>query len=293
MKKFYAFAAAVIATLSMNAQLYMVGDGSVNGVATGWVASAPVAFELVDGNYVLDVTNLNSFKISTVIGDAADGNDGWNTFNNASLYANVSAEDVENAVAVELESMEGVDNPGNIVTPWAGDYHVVVSGDYKTITLTTTTPRPTGPDRLFLNGGMSGWAAVEEYELTNIGEGLYSLYCTIEMGTEFKISGETWAVYDYGYGDAVYDGSDDVWYKGGGNTTMGEDFTGTVTVELTINETENYATVRFEGDASVADVAVDNAAAEYFNLQGVRVANPENGLYIVRKGGKVSKQLVK
>jgi hypothetical protein len=45
---------------------------------------------------------------------------------------------------------------------------------------------------------------------------------------------------------------------------------------------------------SVLDAAVDNAAGvEYFNLQGVRVANPENGLFIRRQGNKVSKVLVR
>lgn len=33
----------------------------------------------------------------------------------------------------------------------------------------------------------------------------------------------------------------------------------------------------------------ENAPVEYFNLQGVRVANPENGLYIRRQGSKVTK----
>lgn len=36
-----------------------------------------------------------------------------------------------------------------------------------------------------------------------------------------------------------------------------------------------------------------NAPVEYFNLQGVRVANPESGLYIRRQGNKVTKVLVK
>ncbi len=39
--------------------------------------------------------------------------------------------------------------------------------------------------------------------------------------------------------------------------------------------------------------AADNAPVEFFNLQGVRVANPENGLFIRRQGNKVSKVLVK
>lgn len=44
----------------------------------------------------------------------------------------------------------------------------------------------------------------------------------------------------------------------------------------------------------VEDVTVDeNAPVEYYNLQGVRVDNPENGIYIRRQGSKVSKVLVK
>jgi hypothetical protein len=45
----------------------------------------------------------------------------------------------------------------------------------------------------------------------------------------------------------------------------------------------------------VETIAVDNADApvEYYNLQGVRVANPTPGLYITRQGTKVSKTLVK
>lgn len=42
--------------------------------------------------------------------------------------------------------------------------------------------------------------------------------------------------------------------------------------------------------AGVTDVTVDaNAPVEYYNLQGVRVENPESGLYIRRQGGKATK----
>lgn len=37
------------------------------------------------------------------------------------------------------------------------------------------------------------------------------------------------------------------------------------------------------------EIEENNAPVEYFNLQGVRVANPENGLYIMRQGDKVTK----
>ena len=48
------------------------------------------------------------------------------------------------------------------------------------------------------------------------------------------------------------------------------------------------------GTTAVENVAIDaNAPVEYYNLQGVRVANPENGLYIKRQGNKAVKVLVK
>ena len=36
---------------------------------------------------------------------------------------------------------------------------------------------------------------------------------------------------------------------------------------------------------------LNNAAKEYFNLQGVRVETPAAGLYIVRQGDKVYKEM--
>lgn len=46
----------------------------------------------------------------------------------------------------------------------------------------------------------------------------------------------------------------------------------------------------FVGTSAISEISADeNAPVEYFNLQGIRVANPENGLYIRRQGNKVSK----
>ncbi len=49
-----------------------------------------------------------------------------------------------------------------------------------------------------------------------------------------------------------------------------------------------------EGGSGVAGIeAEENAPVEYYNLQGIRVANPENGLYIVKQGNKVTKRVIK
>ncbi|MDE5791628.1 MAG: hypothetical protein K2H96_10435 [Muribaculaceae bacterium] len=54
-------------------------------------------------------------------------------------------------------------------------------------------------------------------------------------------------------------------------------------------------TLYFDKDPSgVNDVMFDsNAPVEYFDLQGRRVANPSQGLYIIRQGSKVTKSIVK
>lgn len=51
----------------------------------------------------------------------------------------------------------------------------------------------------------------------------------------------------------------------------------------------------YKGEFSaIEDVEVESAeAVEYYNLQGVKVANPENGLYIMKQGNKATKVLVK
>ncbi len=50
----------------------------------------------------------------------------------------------------------------------------------------------------------------------------------------------------------------------------------------------------YTGGAGVNDIAVDeNAPVEYFNLQGIKVNNAENGIYLRRQGSKVEKLIIK
>lgn len=63
--------------------------------------------------------------------------------------------------------------------------------------------------------------------------------------------------------------------------------------DLKYNVLTDELYVALAGELGVEGVEADSVAAEYFNLQGVRVANPENGLYIVRRGNTVNKVYVK
>ncbi|MGM9848106.1 MAG: chitobiase/beta-hexosaminidase C-terminal domain-containing protein [Muribaculaceae bacterium] len=74
----------------------------------------------------------------------------------------------------------------------------------------------------------------------------------------------------------------------GGVSSVSFATTGTVVIETITVE----ASGKLSGVENVT-IADENAPVEYFNLQGVRVANPENGLYIRRQGNTVSKVVIR
>lgn len=62
-----------------------------------------------------------------------------------------------------------------------------------------------------------------------------------------------------------------------------------------VGETEVYGT-RFTNNANsgIENITVDeNAPVEYYNLQGIKVENPESGMYIRRQGGKAQKVIIR
>lgn len=64
---------------------------------------------------------------------------------------------------------------------------------------------------------------------------------------------------------------------------------------MTVKFNATPYTHSFEAYAGIADEYItdqENAPVEYYNLQGIRVANPESGLYIRRQGNKTTKVLV-
>jgi hypothetical protein len=71
----------------------------------------------------------------------------------------------------------------------------------------------------------------------------------------------------------------------------------TSSVIFTVTGTTRVSTIKvYLGDPTtgVSEIAAnEDAPAEYFNLQGVRVANPTPGLYIVRKAGQAHKVIIK
>lgn len=61
------------------------------------------------------------------------------------------------------------------------------------------------------------------------------------------------------------------------------------------NEWNNFTNYQVESSAveAIEEEDSNNTKVEYFNLNGVRVDNPSNGIFIRRQGGKVSKEVIK
>lgn len=71
------------------------------------------------------------------------------------------------------------------------------------------------------------------------------------------------------------------WYNNNGADASKSWFTWTTSKECTLVLPDN--------EVAVDEIGNENAPVEYYNLQGVKVANPENGIFIRRQGSKATK----
>lgn len=90
-------------------------------------------------------------------------------------------------------------------------------------------------------------------------------------------------------------------YEGSSWWDVQKFYAGVSVLQFTLrNKNDNSDAITFTfkfnytGENAIDGIEADNAAVEYYNLQGVKVANPEKGgMYIVRRGAKVSKEIVR
>lgn len=293
MKKFYAIAAAALLGLSANAQngadLFITGQSAAadeGGFAMMWTVGPNADKFNWDGNeYTLDVAGLSSFTICKA--EVAEGDwEGWKENALTCDYGDVPG------VAVALTA-----GGANILTPWQGDYHIVVAADLSTITLTTTTPEP--PMAFYLRGDMNGWlndGMDAAWQFEQYADKTYRLLANgkaILAGEAFKVADAGWAKINYGSdGNALMMDTDtELFFNASANCTLEEEWDGVCYFNLTTHEVffSNDVNAQPEWLAGVESVAAENGEAVYFNLQGVQVSEPANGLFIVVRDGKAVK----
>lgn len=290
MKKLYTLALAAFAALSASAQVYFVGN--FNNVDM-WTPETPLEATLNgEGNWEITLENTAGFKMSTAKGD-------WDTFNAAAFTVN-EGDVTEEYIGKFVDVMAWGENTK---MPAQANWKVEVTPDYKQVRF--TQEGEAAAIEAYVVGGMetSNWEFVDLWKMTTVEKDKkYTFVCEGETmlpaGVEFKIAAPGWSMINYStLGEAIPDGDpSEVVYNdpSQANSFFAEDFTGTITLNL-INGFNKPAELTFTpAGAGVEGVTVENnAKAVYYNLQGVQVANPEAGLYIVRRGDKVSKILVK
>lgn len=310
MKKIYALAAAAFLGLAANAQdgapLYYTGDGIPADMPefTTWAPEAPAQFAYANGVYTLKVNGLFQFKVSTAMGD-------WDTFNGAALGCGEEGYGDEPGVVKPLVSWGE-----NTLCPWKGDYTIEVAGDLSTIKLTTDTPKPDPTDHvvLFFRGDINGWESGAEWELKYLGNNVYKFECAegqqILPGEGWKIATDPWDDrYNYGSSEEILFSDAEVTIENefqcagsSPNTTLTEEWNGVAYFQIGepgapamfVISNDKELACPWEVGIGIEGVTVENnSVAAYYTIDGVRVANPENGLYIVVKDGKASKVLVK
>lgn len=177
---------------------------------------------------------------------------------------------------------------------------------------TPTPPVPT-PTDLYLVGNFNGWQPGDaNYKMTQDGDtytiSIPALTVTDpEEGVQFKVSGTTWDDPSYGAEgdpnatealpvDVTLNTPMNAWAGSGCNFKLTESLTNVnITFILSSDATlPSQLTVAGQSAIEAVEAAAVEATAEYYNLQGIRVLEPEAGqLYIVNRDGKVSKEIAR
>lgn len=291
LRKMMAVVMTAVVALGASAQnLYIFGSFN------GWDPANSIEMWNDNGVYTIEDIEFGAggnFAVSTV------QSSNWDAVN-AARYGFSQ----DNAIATEGKAMKIVKGTGAMQVPAAGVYNIYVN-----LSAMTVTVKKAGevvietPKNLYVMGNLSvgSWDPATAVELEKIDDYNFSGQVTFSGAGDgysyFAIAGAkgTWeavnpARFAPKAGEVAFNIDENVEFvKGEAAFKVKAEGTYYVNVDfknLTVN-VSNFATgvEGIEADVNVVPV--------YYNLQGVEVANPQNGLYIVKQGNKVSKQLIK
>ena len=307
MNKFLSLMACALVGFSASAEvttLYVAGSSAttVNGVTLGdWDIVNTLEVTAQYGKFTLNCENMDVIAISDKRLSEVD----WDEWKTGLWSPAIPITEDNIGTAVPLYGPADA----NFIVPWKGDWKLEIAQDLSTVTVTTTTPKPETTYHLV---GDFSWSPIDKYKFEKETDTVYWLditetlpstkYINIMRNSSWNeywaptvapiVAGETavewmWQTNHGGDAEAVPDGSN---YTGSIRLETPAEITTGCSVQVTF-----YPTIR-EHNSGVADAMVEeqNAAAEYFNLQGVKILNPQSGqLYIVRRGANVSKEIAK
>ncbi|MBR5552147.1 MAG: hypothetical protein IKV83_09570 [Muribaculaceae bacterium] len=289
LRKVLAVVMTAVVALGVSAQnLYIFGSFN------GWDPANSIEMWQENGVYIMEDIEFGAggnFGLATI--QSSD----WDAVN-----ANRYGFEEDNAKAVEGQAMKIVKGAGAIQVPAAGIYNIYVNLSAMTVTLKKSGDVVINvPNQLYAVGNLSAgsWDPATAVELTKEGNIFYGEVTFTGAGdgySYFAVSGGKgdWTSVNAARfapvaGEVAFNLDEKVEFDRGEAAFK-------VVAEGTyfINVDFDSMTVWVSSEAAgVEAIEIETATPVYYNLQGVEVANPQNGLYIVKRGNKVTKQLVK
>ena len=287
MRKILLVFMAILAAAQISAAEYAI-VGSFTNPSWNFEASRKangVLSKNADGKYETTIENLaTGFKIVDI------ENNQWNV-----QYGAPSSNDmVENGKTFSLKAKNGDEDPKNIefanyVTA-IQNAKVVFDPEAKTLTITGT---PVSDLKLYISGNMTNWVAPGDdgsIAMTENG-GIYSATVSFTAGDEFKVFGKGWSP-EFGVP------ADNTPALSPENLTLTlAKSTKNIKVSMTGQYVVSFNLSTFElrltSATGISQPTIKAEAPEYYTLHGVKVASPAHGIYIVKRGTAVTKEIVR
>ena len=239
------------------------------------------------GKYETTIENLaTGFKIVDI------ENNNWDV-----QYGAPSSNDmVEIGKTFSLKAKNGGPDPSNIefanyVTA-IQNAKVVFDPEAKTLTVTGT---PVSNLELYISGNMSGpdWPVPGNDGSIAMTEndGIYSATVSFTAGDEFKVFGKGWSP-EFGVP------ADDTPALSPENLTLilaksGKNIKVNMTGQYVVSFNLSTFELKLTSATGISQTTIKAEAPEYYTLHGVKVASPAHGIYIVKRGTAVTKEIVR
>ncbi len=289
MRKILLVFMAILAAAQISAAEYAI-VGSFTNPSWNFDASRAangVLTKNAGGKYETTIENLaTGFKIVDI------ENNNWDV-----QYGAPSSNDmVENGKTFSLKAKNGDEDPKNIefanyVTA-IQNAKVVFDPKAKTLTITGT---PVSNLELYISGNMSGpnWPVPGEdgsIAMTKNGD-IYSATVSFKAGNEFKVFGKGW--------------SPEFGVPAGGTTELSPEKLTMILAKsdknIKVNMTGQYVVsfnlstfeLKLTSATGISQTTIKAEVPEYYTLHGVKVASPAHGIYIVKRGTAVTKEIVR
>ena len=290
MRKILLVFMAILAAAQISAAEYAIVGSFTNPAwdfAASRAANGVLTKNAESGKYETTIENLTTgFKIVDI------ENNQWDV-----QYGAPSSNDmVENGKTFSLEAKNGVPDPSNIefanyVTA-IQNAKVVFDPEAKTLTVTGT---PVSNLELYISGNMSGpnWPVPGEdgsIAMTKNGD-IYSATVSFTAGDDFKVFGKGWSP-EFGVP------ADNTPALSPENLTLTlAKSTKNIKVDMTGQYVVSFNLSTFEltltSATGISQTTIKTEVPEYYTLHGVKVASPSHGIYIVKRGTAVTKEIVR